>query len=535
MYTRRALGVALALTILMLLAGGPVAAQRAVVIHEENHGLSAPMRTMPYKPLTGRRALEQARIPNAHPPSMEDVTYDPGLQEKAYPLVNTTPGLKLLGLGVGFPGITSDTYAPPDTNAAVGATQIVETVNTVFAVFDKATGAIVAGPASLGNLWNGVDANCAGTSTQFTDPVVVYDQQAGRWVIQLITESSPFKICMAVSTTSDATGTYNAYAFIDPAGLPDYDKLAVWTDAYYTSVRQFNANETEFLGPNACASDRTAMLTGSAATMQCVQITNSGLDGMLPANLDGATPPPAGSPEYFLLIPLPDAGTASTLQLYQFHYVSGGGSTLTGPATITVNKYKEASSFGGFVPQLGTTQKLDGLGYALMHRLAYRNFTGTNPHESLVVTHNVAMGSGSTLRYAPRWYEIRSPGTTPVVYQQGTYSPDTTTYRWTGSIAMDKAGNIALGYSVSSPTISPGIRYTGRTPSQTLGKMQGESTILSGAGSQEGFLDRWGDYSSMAIDPSDDCTFWYANEYLQSTGSFNWSTSLFSFKFPSCR
>jgi len=457
------------------------------------------------------------------------------LQETTGPAVSTTPGVSFLGIGTGLAGYT-DCCWPPDTNASAGTTQVVEIVNLSLAVFDKSSGAVMAGPTDLTNLFSGVDTSCS-TAFNISDPTVAFDRHVGRWVIDFITVSSPFKFCMAVSTSGDATGTYNAYAFTDSHGLPDYPKLGVWPDAYYLSARQFNASGTAYFGPVACAADRVAMVTGATATLQCIQINNGSVDGMLPATLDGATNPPSGSPEYYLLIPLPDSGASNMLELFQFHYVRAGGSTLTGPANIAVAGYQEAGSFGGFVPQLGVSTKLDGLGFSLMYRLAYRNFGGSSPHESLLATQNVSVGSGSSLRYAPRWYEIRSPGTAPVVYQQGTYSPDAT-YRWTGSIAMDRFGDIALGYSVSSSSINPGIAYTGRKPGNPLGKMQVENTILSGSGSQTGpAFDqpyRWGDYSSMAVDPTDDCTFWYANEFLMSNGLGNWSTYIASFRFPRC-
>jgi hypothetical protein len=162
-----------------------------------------------------------------------------------------------------------------------------------------------------------------------------------------------------------------------------------------------------------------------------------------------------------------------------------------------------------------------------MHRLAYRNIGG---HESLVVNHSVTSGSSVGVR----WYEIRSPGGTPTVFQQGTYAPDSTR-RWMGSIGMDKVGNMAVGYSASSSTVRPSVRYTGRLSTDTLGTLQTENTIITGTGSQTGGLNRWGDYSAITIDPVDDCTFWYTNEYLKTTGSFNWSTRIASFKFPSCQ
>jgi hypothetical protein len=167
-----------------------------------------------------------------------------------------------------------------------------------------------------------------------------------------------------------------------------------------------------------------------------------------------------------------------------------------------------------------------------MYRLAYRNFT---THESLVVNHSVQVGTSRKNPFTGvRWYELRSPGGTPTVFQQGTYAPDSN-FRWMGSIGMDKVGNIAVGYSVSSSQIHPAIRYTGRVPTDPLGTLAAEASIIEGAGSQTRNLNRWGDYSSIAIDPVDDCTFWYTTEYLKANGTFNWSTRIASFKFPSCR
>jgi len=520
-------------TLFALSSIGSFAASSVEVIRETNHGVSAPVSGMPYEPLAVHMMRPRLSIGPATEP-VDAEQEDPVLQETAGPLVNTTPGLNVLGLGNGFPGFTVQ-FAPPDTNAAVGATQVVEVVNLSLAVFDKTTGTAVAGPISINNLWNGFDSSCSNGSN-LSDPVVLYDQLSRRWVIEIITVSSPFKFCWAVSTTSDATGSYHVYAFVDSAGLPDYSKIGIWSDAYYLSGRQFNASLTAFLGPIACAADRATMIAGATATMICFQINNTSVDGMLPSSLDGSTAPPAGEPNFFMLIPLPDSGTSTKLQMFKFHvdFTVPSNSTFTGPTVITVPSYTEAGSFGGFVPQGGTTNKVDGLGYTLMHRMAYRNFTGTSPHESLVLTHNVNIGVTGRRRYAPRWYEIRSPNTSPVVFQSGTFSPDTT-YRWAASIAMDKVGDIALGYSASSSTLHPSIRYTGRNAGDAKGTMQAEAIILTGAGSQTGGLTRWGDYSSMAVDPVDDCTMWYSQEYIPSNGSFNWSTRLFSFKFTACQ
>jgi hypothetical protein len=213
-------------------------------------------------------------------------------------------------------------------------------------------------------------------------------------------------------------------------------------------------------------------------------------------------------------------------------FATPANSTLTGPTNISVAAFTAACNGGGAcIPQPGTSQKLDSLADRLMYRLAYRNF-GT--HESLVVNHSVAVGGrGQNKSVGVRWYELRNPNGAPAVFQQGTFSPDST-YRWMGSIAMDKVGNMALGYSASSSGLLPSIRYTGRLVTDPLGTMQTENTIKAGAGSQQRNLNRWGDYSSMAVDPVDGCTFWYTNEYLKANGTFNWSTQIASFKFPSC-
>src|SRR5439155_1342049 len=228
-------------------------------------------------------------------------------------------------------------------------------------------------------------------------------------------------------------------------------------------------------------------------------------------------------PNFFI-----ELSSTSALGLFKFHadFVTPSNSTFTGPTSIPVSSFSEACGGLTCIPQAGTTQKLDSLGDRLMYRLAYRNF---GDHESLVVNHSVTAGSSVGVR----WYEIRSPNASPTVFQQGTYAPDST-FRWMGSIGMDQSGDIAVGYSASSSSINPAIRYTGRVPGDPLGTLESENSIIEGTGSQTGGLDRWGDYSSISIDPADDCTFWYTSEYLAASGSFNWHTRIGSFKFTSC-
>ncbi|MGN6431633.1 MAG: hypothetical protein ACTHNB_13025 [Gaiellaceae bacterium] len=430
-----------------------------------------------------------------------------------------TAGAGFEGLGTGLPGATVDA-APPDPNGDVGPNNFVEIVNEQFAVFSK-TGSVLYGPADTNTLWSGFGGGCQ--SNNDGDATVKYDRLADRWIIsQFSVSTTPYLQCVAVSTTGDPTGSYYRYSFnYGNVAFPDYPKLGVWSDAYYETYNIFN-NGVTFAGAKVCAFNRAAMLVGGAVTQQCFN-TSSAYGGLLPSDLDGSTQPPTGSPNYVM-----NFGT-NALNLWKFHvdWTNAAASTFSGPTSIPVAAFTAACSGGGTcIPQSGTTNKLDSLADRLMYRLAYRNF---GDHESIVVNQSVTAGSSVGIR----WYELRDPGGTPTVYQQSTYAPDST-YRWMGSIAMDHNGDLGLGYSASSSSIKPAIRYTGRAVDDPLNTLQAESTLIQGTGSQTGGLNRWGDYSSIAVDPSDDCTFWYTNEYLSANGSFNWRTRIGSFKFPNC-
>ena len=428
------------------------------------------------------------------------------------------------GVGNGFSG-PNGTFnvnaAPPDTNGAVGPNHYVETVNTSFAIFNK-SGTPVYGPVPINQVWSGFGGGCQ--TNNDGDPTVVYDGIADRWVIsQFSVTTTPYLMCVAVSTTGDPTGSYYRYSF--PYGnvnFPDYPKLSVWPDAYYLTLNFF-ANGTTFAGAGVAALDRTKMLSGQPATQQLFQ-TSTAYGGLLASTLDGSLLPPAGSPNYLVAL-----GTSTSLVTWKYHvdWTTPSNSTFTGPSSLAVASYSRACNGGTCIPQSSTTQRLDSLADRVMYRLAYRNF---GDHESLVVNHSVAAG----LSTGVRWYELRTSGGNLTVFQQGTYAPDSS-YRWMGSIAMDQAGGIGLGFSVSSSSLKPQIHYTGRLATDAAGQMsQGEGTIINGAGAQTGNLSRWGDYSSMSIDPADGCTFWYANEYIPSNGSFNWRTRIGTFKLPGC-
>jgi hypothetical protein len=270
------------------------------------------------------------------------------------------------------------------------------------------------------------------------------------------------------------------------------------------------------------------MLAGAAATQQCFQLSTA-FGGLLPSDLDGTTAPPAGSPAYFMNF------GSNSLNLWKFHvdWANGTNTTLAGPTNIPVAAFTRACGGGACIPQPNTRQQLDSLADRLMYRLAYRNRAGV---ESLVVNHTVKVGGSKRSEIdGVRWYEIRNPNATPTVFQQGTFAPADGTSRWMGSIAMDKQGNMALGYSASSSAVFPSIRYTGRVPGDAAGTMETEAIVKAGGGSQLANLSRWGDYSAMTVDPVDDCTFWYTSEYLKTSGTFNWSTWITSFKFPGCK
>ena len=427
--------------------------------------------------------------------------------------------------GMQFPGVACN-CAPPDTNGEVGATQYVQMVNEGFQVFDKTTGTSVMGPSGISTIWNGFGGVCEFNGGG--DPVLMYDQLADRWVItQFAGVSIPTDECVAVSTTGDATGPYHRYDFHLGSNFFDYPHLSVWPDGYYMSMNVFNSTGTSFLGPQPFVFDRAMMLNGLPATFITPGITGGpSEESYLPADVDGSTAPPPGAPATFVQFP-----SLGNYKIFHFHadFVTPANSSFTTFANVSAAGFTQLCPLTrSCVPQAGTTSRLDGIGDRLMFRIAYRNF-GT--HESVVGNYSVDSGGVAGIR----WFELRNVTAGPVtVAQESTYQPDST-WRWMGSAAMDGAGNIAIGYSASSATISPQLRYAGRLASDPLNVLgQGEATLFAGTGSQTGTGSRWGDYSSLTVDPADDCTFWFTSEYYVTTSSFNWRTRIGSFKFPTC-
>ncbi len=516
---------------LMLFSGGPAPAQVAPEVSSDiRHDLSPPLRDMAYTP-------EEPGAPRTVPLLLRSIQRNSGLGN-ADPVLQdfqgspNTPGtlLNFLGLGRGYPGYSVDA-APPDTNAAVGQTQIVQWVNLSFVVFDKNGDEVQAfRPGSF--FWSDFGGDCQNHNDG--DPIIKYDAAAGRWFASQSVFGAflgPHSTCIAISQTDDATGSYYRYQFSQPNLLPDYPKFAIWPDAvnnaYFGSFNLF-ASPTDFRGPRICAYDRASMLVGAPATQACFQLPPDTDDTLLPADMD--SPLPSGfTRDNFVVGSLEDNGP-NEFSFFTFHADFVNSEFTLSPRTIiNVAPFTDLCNLGACVAQLGTNDKLDSLSGIFMYRNGYRFI---DDHESLVLNHsiNTPQGGGGV-----RWYEIRDPNTSPTIFQSGTYAPDPTEFRWMGSIAMDHVGDICVGYSVSSSAIHPAIRYACRQPDDPPGTLGDEVSIIEGDGSQLDTFSRWGDYSSLVADPVDDCTFLYTTEYYMAPdASFAWSTQLATFKFPDC-
>src|SRR5437588_10231988 len=447
-------------------------------------------------------------------------------------MINTPaiPGPVLTGNGILYPGVGCN-CAPPDTDGEVGKTQYVQMVNEGLQVFDKVTGTSVFGPVAIGSIWSGFGGACQSGSG---DPVVIYDQLADRWVISQFAVPTgatvPQDECIAVSQTGDATGAWYRYGFHLTSNFLDYPKLGVWPDGYYMGANVFNTLGTAFLGPQPFVFDRAKMLVGdSTATSQTRGIIGgSSEESFLPADVDGIIPPPVGDPTHFVAFP---QGSPLIYKVWAYHvdFTTPANSTFTLEASVPAASFTAlCSTTRNCVPQLGSSANLDAIADRMMFRNPYRRFS--DGHESLLDNYTVSANSVAGIR----WIELRrtQPGNWGV-FQQSTYQPDTT-WRWMGSIASDNQGNIALGFSASSSSSNPQIRYAGRLTTDPLNTLSGEQHLFDGTGSQSATSNRWGDYSDITVDPVDDCTFYYTNEYYPTTSSFNWRTSVGYFRFAQC-
>lgn len=440
---------------------------------------------------------------------------------------------------------------PPDINGDVGPNHFIEAVNTAYAIYNK-TGTLLAS-FTENQLWSSGGTNpCNGNSQG--DPVVLYDQQADRWILTHFAfglkggkPTAPIYECIAATKTGDpVSGGWWLFPLrMDPgtAGAPpagalnDYPKFGIWSDCLYMAANEFNGSNSQFLGTSFASFNRSDLYSGAALTWALGFINNtSDPFSMIPSNLSGksAAALPANTPNYFVS----ESTTGFDFEVRKFTPGPNCGSGGTLSAATDVGQTNYTTPGGNIVPQPGTSTKLDSLGDRLMQKVQYRK---VGPVESLWVVHSVQTSSTSTVQ--PQWAQIDVTGgvinTTPV--QQQIYAPDTALYRWMGSLAVDSQGNMALGYSTSNGTAPnyPSIAYSGRLagdPPNTL--PESEVQLVAGAGSQTlSNISRWGDYTSMSVDPTDDCTFWYTNEYYSSTGNGStgdWQTRIGSFMFPSC-
>lgn len=457
---------------------------------------------------------------------------------------------------------------PPDPVGDVGPNHYVEMVNLAFAVYDK-QGNLLMGPVAIGDLW--ADYPIEDCTDPSGDPIVVYDQLVNRWILSQFTTRGPlYYDCVAVSKTPDPTGEYYRYAFVTqpdpdlPGGtfFPDYPKYGVWTDSYILTTRDFG--DVDEYGISVYALEKAKMISGNpqARAVQFFLDSNSVPleligDGLLPADIDGNRRPQAGIPAPIFGTQdddYPYGATADAINIWELSVLwnSKPVASLSLAAQLPVAEFDSNFLCGpsrGCLPQPGIAnpdQWLDVLSYRQRptHRLAYRNF---GSYEAMVTNQSVEAKPGIA---GVRWYEVRRVAGVYSVYQQGTYSPDNVN-RWMGSAAMDRDGNIAIGYSVvDGASVYPGIRYTGRLAGDTLGEMTlDEEVIVNGTGVQTSTNSRWGDYTSLNVDPKDDCTFWYVNEYYQVSGlplplpppplpapgtTAPWQTRIASFKVPGC-
>ena len=528
----------------------------------------APLRRIPY----GLTHEEEIR-PERGPIAGQDKGYagDGALQTSVVRPTFAAPSIP--GTLANFEGLSQqdnfDVFGfrvnPPDPNGAVGPNHFVEMVNLTFGVFDK-TGNLLLGPVPLGALWQDFSVpDCGGEAG---DPIVLYDRLEDRWLLSQFTAPpvGPYYNCVAISMTGDPTGAYFRYAFVttEPgtgeAAFPDYPKYGNWKKSYVLTSRDFGDDGS--YGISVYALEKNRMIAGDPKARAVHFFIDSAVvplnligDGLLPADFDGTRQPAEDAPIPVVGTQDDNAGYGGTIDALNIWELSIKWKA-TPAASLVLNAQLPTASFDSIfpcgvvpgslppsardcLPEPGIvdgSRFLDILSYRQRptFRLAYRNFGN---YEALVTNQAVEALPGVA---GVRWYEIRRVNGVYAIYQQGTYVPNDGVHRWMGSIAQDAKGNMGLGYSVVNGTnVFPGIRYTGRLFGDTLGQMTlGEGTIIDGTGVQTTTNSRWGDYTDMNIDPSDDCTFWYVNEYYtvegQATSAAGWQTRIGSFKFPGC-
>ena len=500
-----------------------------------------------------------------------------------------------LGVGFEGPQGTSTPRNPSDNSLAVGPDHIVQTVNSQMAIFTKkgrkfdATGKVLYGPVDTNNVFRGFGGQCEALNNG--DVVVRYDQLADRWLIVMplfrrgplrpdqpfnwpagasayvsppgrvdqpgrpaalyqpprssraaagergergrarggrpaLEPQGPYSMCYAVSTTSDPLGPYHRYEFLRPL-FPDYPRPAIWRDGYYVAT----STGDDVIQKHACVVERARMLKGEPATEQCIVL--DGVNFLNHADIDGRALPPSGAPNIVMAtggVQLKGVVEDDGIHAWRFFvdWKNPARTRLAGPEKIAVAPYRYLcdGQLTSCVPQEGIARRLDAQGDKIMPRLVYRRI---GSQESVVAVHSVnsAAGGGGV-----RWYEFRVDRQRRIaLHQQGTYAPDGL-FRWMASPAMDRAGNIGIGYSFGGSRHFPGQRFAARLASDPPGTLTLEETVLAdGEASQDAM--RWQDYTQTAMDPSDDCTVWYSGDYVRK-GAASYSTRIGAFRIPGC-
>jgi hypothetical protein len=516
---RRSLVVALAVAPALWLMGcgktSPPARRGFFSAQLESRGVSRPSTEAPVPPpgTTSDRAL----LPLSQPFSSR-LRFTPLVQQTL-----ETPSLPAPLLS-GFKGLVGG-IPNTDANGAVGKDAYLEMINDRFAFFSKA-GAPLPDQRRAIRKWV-EDKDICGKRDAY-DPIVLYDNlNSGdpRWVLTRLLRDNPSSyVCIAISMSDKPSTRFAYYAYFFPGRLLDYPKFGVWWDGYYAS---FNFKDGDQARALVCVFDRAQLRKASPNESQpvdnlCVEVP-AGHASLLPSDFEGTLAPPAGSPALFL------DSRDDHLFLWKFHvdWKNLRASSLTGPLEIPVDPFVPACIVN-CIPQPNPWPRLRGIGDRLMYRLAYRNF---GDHESLVTNQSVSVegAQGGGPRTGIRWYELHDPSRVPKIFQQGTFAPGRES-RWMGSAAMDRQGNLGLAYSISSPTLSPGIRFAYRLRTDPPGVLSREMPVLQGKNQQ---TTMWGDYSSLRVDPTDDCTFWFQGAYMATDG-VEVSTYVAHIRLPGC-
>lgn len=486
--------------------------------------------------LQGSGLVEPKEIPNKFKsPALQLNTV---VSDKADPLAHegietlaplsevSAPGPSNNDNGVVIGGLVT----PPDTTGDVGNDHVVMYTNLVWAIYNK-QGQLQAGPFPGNSFWAGFGGDCETENSG--DPIVLFDHDAQRWVFsQFAVNTQPFLQCFAISETDDPAGPYTRYAYeVVPGDFNDYPKIGVWTDgagqsAYHATLRQFT-NGQVFAGIDAVAFDRDAMLAGdpNAGFVTFRLNTNGNPDGIMPAHLDGGDLPSAGTCG---LYGAADNGNPDGYRIWEFctDWINPANSSISAKSLISqgVPPWNEINS----VPQPAGGGNLDALSFFTSYRFSTRFFPGEGLRG--IMTHTVSSSGLASLRWTT--FNLDDPnGIT--VEDTGTHAPNDGVHRWMAAATFDKVGNIGMGYTASSSSVFPSVRFTGRETTDPAGTMQTEASCISGTGVQTG-ASRWGDYSSTSVDPVDGCTFWTFQEYVEMSGNFQWNTRMCSFKFASC-